>query len=61
VGRFDSYILRQIKGSMTSKEVLNKAYGNIPKDVGVNFDLSWVPTPRGVKYYWLVLVRKITR
>lgn len=46
---------------MTRNEVIEKAYGNIPKDIGINFDLSWVPTPRGVKYYWLVLVRKFTR
>jgi len=46
---------------MTTKEVLEKAYGNFPKDVGINFDLLWLPTPRGVKYYWLVLVRKFTR
>ena len=46
---------------MTTNEVIEKAYGNIPKDVGINFDLSWIPTLRGVKYYWLVLVRKFTR
>ena len=46
---------------MTTKEVLNKAYGNIPKEVGINFDmLSFIPV-RGIKYYWLVLVRKFTR
>jgi hypothetical protein len=46
---------------MTRKEILDKAYGNFPKDVGIVFDLSWLPTPRGVKYYWLILVRKFTR
>ena len=46
---------------MTTDEVLRKAYSNIPKEVGVTLDLSWVPTPRGVKYYWLILVRKFTR
>ena len=46
---------------MTTKEVLNKAYGNIPKEVGINFDmLSFIPV-RGIKFYWLVLVRKFTR
>jgi hypothetical protein len=46
---------------MTTNEIIEKAYGNIPKEVGMSFDLSWIPTPRGVKYYWLVLVRKFTR
>ncbi len=45
---------------MTNK-VIEKAYGNIPKDVGFNIDMSWVPSSRGIKYYWLVLVRKFTR
>jgi hypothetical protein len=42
---------------MTNKNTLEKAYGHIPKDIGFSFDLTWVPTPRGVKYYWLRLVR----
>jgi len=46
---------------MTTNEVLKKAYGNIPKDVGINFDLSWIPTYRSVKYYWIILIRKFTR
>jgi len=46
---------------MSTNEVIEKAYGNIPKEVGINFELSWLPTPRGVKYYWLILVRKFTR
>jgi hypothetical protein len=46
---------------MKRNEVLEKAYGNIPKDVGIAFDLSWFPTLRGVKYYWLLLVRKFSR
>ena len=46
---------------MTTKEVLNKAYGNIPKEVGINFDmLSFIPV-RGIKHYWILLVRKFTR
>jgi hypothetical protein len=42
-------------------DVLKRAYGNMPKEVGVNFDMTWVPTWRGVKYYWYTLIRKITR
>ena len=46
---------------MTTKEVIEKAYGHIPKEVGINFDmLSFIPV-RGIKYYWIVLVRKFTR
>jgi hypothetical protein len=46
---------------MSSKEVLDRAYGSIPKEATPYIDLDWVPTFRGVKYYWLVLVRKFTR
>ena len=44
------------------EEVLRKAYGNMPKEVGINVDLfSWMPTWRGVKYYWYKLIRRATR
>jgi hypothetical protein len=46
---------------MTRKETLDKAYGNMPKEVGFVFDLSFIPTWRGVKFYWYKLVRKVTR
>jgi hypothetical protein len=46
---------------MTPKETLDKAYGNVPKEPLVIFDLNWIPTSRGVKYYWLRLVRFFTR
>jgi hypothetical protein len=46
---------------MKSKDVLDRAYGNIPKEATPYIDLDWVPTRRGIKYYWLVLVRKFTR
>jgi hypothetical protein len=46
----------------TPKETLDKAYGNVPKEVGFADDLfDWLPTWRGVKYYWYKLVRKVTR
>jgi hypothetical protein len=46
---------------MKVNETLNKAYGNVPKEVGINFNmLSFIPA-RGIKYYWLILVRKFTR
>ena len=47
---------------MSGKETLDRAYGNIPKEVAGNFDFfDFVPTPRGIKYYWFKLIRKITR
>ncbi len=46
---------------MTRKEILDKAYGNIPKEPVINLDLSWIPTPRGVRYYWIKFVRFFTR
>ena len=43
-------------------ETIEKAYGSIPKEVGFNFDIfSFVPTYRGVKYYWHKMIRKVTR
>jgi len=44
----------------TPKETIDKAYGNMPKEVGYNVDWN-IPTWRGIKYYWYKLVRKITR
>jgi hypothetical protein len=47
---------------MTQHDTLNKAYGNIPKEVSYGNDLfSWLPSPRGIKYYWIKLVRAVTR
>ena len=45
---------------MASKDTLNKAYGGIPREVGLNFEIDWI-TFRSIKYYWLKLVRKFTR
>jgi hypothetical protein len=44
---------------MTPKETLDKAYGSVPKEVGFFADLNWLPTYRGVKYYWLKLIRRV--
>jgi len=47
---------------MSQKDTLDKAYGNMPKEVGYNTDMfAWMPTFRGIKYYWYLLVRKVTR
>jgi hypothetical protein len=45
----------------TPKETLDKAYGNVPKEIGLNPNFDWFPTVRGIKYYWLILIRKFTR
>jgi hypothetical protein len=44
------------------KETINKAYGNVPKEVGYNVEMfSFIPTWRGVKYYYHKVVRFFTR
>lgn len=46
-----------ISRHMKAKDTLEKAYGNIPKEplLNIEFELPF----RGLKYYWLKLVRKI--
>jgi hypothetical protein len=46
---------------MTSKEVFDKAYGNIPKELEIVGYWDWIPTPRGVKYYYHKFIRFFTR
>ena len=43
------------------EDTLNKAYGNVPKEVGYAIDWNFIPTRRGIKYYWYKLVRIVTR
>jgi len=43
------------------EDVINKAYGNMPKEVGFNMSWDFIPTLRGIKYYWHKLIRKVTR
>jgi hypothetical protein len=42
-------------------DVLEKAYGSIPKEPTPWIMMDWIPTPRGIKYYWLKLKRLFTR
>lgn len=45
---------------MSQKEIINKAYGNIPKETQFDPNIfSWLPKSRGVKYYWYILLRKL--
>jgi len=43
------------------EDVINRAYCNVPKEVGYAIDWNFFPTWRGIKYYWYKLVRKVTR
>ena len=43
------------------EDIIAKAYGNLPKEVGYTIDWNFIPTFRGIKYYWYKLVRKATR
>ena len=44
------------------EDVLKKAYGSMPKEVGFNVDVfTWMPAFRGIKFYWYMLLRKVTR
>ena len=43
------------------EDTLNKAYGNVPKEVGFSINWDFIPTLRGFKYYWYKLIRKVTR
>jgi len=42
------------------QDTIDRAYGNMPKEVGITFDFD-LPGWRGVKYYWYKLIRKVTR
>jgi hypothetical protein len=42
------------------KEVLERAYGNVPKEVNLNYDIDIAPI-RSVKYYYHKLIRFFTR
>jgi len=46
---------------MSRKDIFDKAYGSIPREIGIAVDLNWIPTYRGFKFYWYKLLRKITR
>lgn len=45
----------------TPKETLDKAYGNVPKEVPGLFIWDNVVPTRGIKYFYLTLWRKIFR
>jgi hypothetical protein len=45
---------------MKTGETLNKAYGNIPKEVP-RINLYEFGPVRGIKYYWIKFIRRFTR
>ena len=46
---------------MSRKEILDRAYGGIPKEPTPWVIFDFPPTPRGVRYYWLKIKRFFTR
>jgi hypothetical protein len=46
---------------MSSKETFEKAYGNFNKELPVMGDWDWIPSRRGLKYYYLKMIRFFTR
>jgi hypothetical protein len=46
---------------MNSRDVLDRAYGGIANEPTPYLEFDWLPTRRGIKYYWLVFVRRLTR
>jgi hypothetical protein len=41
------------------QDVINRAYGNVPREIGYNGNWDMLPSLRGVKYYWYKLIRKL--
>ena len=46
---------------MNSKETLEKAFANITREVGNPYSWDWIQPVRGVKYYYLTVMRYFTR
>jgi hypothetical protein len=45
----------------TPHETIERAYGNVPKELPGVYIWDWIPGTRGIKYYVIRLVRKFTR
>jgi hypothetical protein len=43
------------------EDTIQKAYGNMPREVGLNVDWLVLPGWRGIRYYWYKLIRRVTR
>ena len=42
-------------------DVLNRAYANVAKEVNPTMNFDLVPSCRGIKYYFILLKRKLMR
>ena len=42
-----------------TEDVINRAYGHIAKEVTPNITFNLYPTWRGIKYYYIMLKRKL--
>ena len=42
-----------------SKDVIDRAYGNFSKEVTPIIEINLYPTWRGIKYYYIMLKRKL--
>jgi hypothetical protein len=49
-----------MENSMSSKEVIDRAYGSVPRELPGQFSLD-LPPLRGLRYYFLKFLRKFTR
>jgi len=49
-----------MENSMSSKEVINRAYGSVPRELPGQFTFELSPW-RGLRYYFLKFLRKFTR
>ena len=43
------------------QDIINRAYGSVPREIGFYIVWDCIPTLRGVKYYWYKLIRYATR
>jgi hypothetical protein len=41
------------------QDVINRAYSNVPREIGYNGNWDMLPSLRGIKYYWYKLIRKL--
>ena len=46
---------------MKTKDVLDRAYGSMANEPTPYFNLDLLSTFRGVKYYWLIFIRRFIR
>ena len=45
---------------MSNKDTIEKAFGHIPREVGMIDPFDWIEF-RGIRYYWIRFIRMFTR